>query len=161
MNDSTDKDHYLDEKIGVVYPKVDNLVDLIKLKGASCMLFKKDLRMEYHQVFIDPLEYHKVGYRFKRKLFDTTVSMGLQSGAQICQRVTNAITYIMFMIGVAILNYLDDLAGAEVQEKAHCWIGFWKEHVFQNRKRKLVLQARKCVGVLFDTIKMTSDWLGD
>ena len=85
LNDSIDKDHFLDETIGLVYPKLDDLVDLIKLKGAGCMLFKKDLRKAYRQIFIDPLEYHKVGYRFKL-YFDTTVSMGLRSGAQICQR---------------------------------------------------------------------------
>ena len=45
--------------------------------------------------------------------------MGLKSSAAICQRVTNAISFIMFQIGIAILNYLDDLAGAETKEHAN------------------------------------------
>ena len=44
---------------------------------------------------------------------DTVLSMGLKSSAAICQRVTTAISFIMFQIGIAILNYMDDLAGAE------------------------------------------------
>ena len=44
--------------------------------------------------------------------------MGLKSAANICQRTTNAISFIMLQIGIAILNYLDDLAGAERKENA-------------------------------------------
>ena len=39
--------------------------------------------------------------------------MGLRSAVDICQRTTVAISFIMLQIGIAILNYLDDLAGAE------------------------------------------------
>ena len=39
--------------------------------------------------------------------------MRLKSAASICQRVTNAISFIMFQIGIAVLNFLDDLAGTE------------------------------------------------
>ena len=44
--------------------------------------------------------------------------MGAKSSAYCCQRVTNAISFIMFQIGVCILNYLDDLASADTVEKA-------------------------------------------
>lgn len=162
LNDSIEKDFYLNERICLVYPKVDDLVDLVKLKGAGCMLFKKDLRKAYRQIYIDPGEYHKVGYRFKRKLyFDTAVSMGLRSGAQICQRVTNAITYAMFMIGVAILNYLDDLAGAEVEGKADMAYllldQFLKRVGISESEEKACSPSTRMifVGVMFDTVKMT------
>ena len=49
---------------------------------------------------------------------DTVLSMGLRSAANICQRVTNAISFMMLQIEIAILNYLDDLAGAESKENA-------------------------------------------
>ena len=45
--------------------------------------------------------------------------MGMRSSSRICQRVTNAISFIMFQLGVQILNYLDDLAGAENRDRAH------------------------------------------
>ena len=44
--------------------------------------------------------------------------MGLRTASGICQRVTNAISFMMFQIGIHILNYLlDDHAGAETEEK--------------------------------------------
>ena len=44
--------------------------------------------------------------------------MGLISAPNICQRVTNAISFIILQIGLAILNHLDDLAGVEHKEYA-------------------------------------------
>jgi hypothetical protein len=41
--------------------------------------------------------------------------MSLRSAAQICQRVTNAIAFIMYNIGICILNYL---AGDETRQNA-------------------------------------------
>jgi hypothetical protein len=38
------KDEYLRNKISVSYPKVDDLIHLIKLKGQGCMIFKRDLK---------------------------------------------------------------------------------------------------------------------
>ena len=44
--------------------------------------------------------------------------MGLTSASYICQMVTNAIAFIMFKIGILILNYLDDFASAETPDRA-------------------------------------------
>lgn len=46
------------------------------------------------------------------------LSMCLRSAAFVCQRVTNSITYMCFILGILIINYLDDLAGADSVEKA-------------------------------------------
>ena len=44
--------------------------------------------------------------------------MACRSTAHCCQRLTSAITFITFNIGIYILNYLDDLASAETKDKA-------------------------------------------
>jgi len=44
--------------------------------------------------------------------------MGLRSAAAICQRVTTAVCYMMLVIGVCDLNYLDDLVGVETSDRA-------------------------------------------
>jgi hypothetical protein len=44
--------------------------------------------------------------------------LGLRSAAHICQRVTNAIAFIMYKLGVCVLNNIDDLAGVETRSKA-------------------------------------------
>ena len=41
VNDFISNEEYLGEKMLTVYPKVDDLVQLIKLKGRGCLLFKK------------------------------------------------------------------------------------------------------------------------
>ena len=120
INDFIVKDEYLGEKTEIIFPKVDDFVELIKQKGRGCLLFKKDLRRAYRQISIDPGDYSLVAFIWGKHIFcDTVLSMGLKSSAAICQRVTNAISFIMFQIGIAILNYLDDLAGAEKKEHAN------------------------------------------
>ena len=44
VNDGIRKDDYLDQKINLKYPTVDNLVEIVKQKGKGCLLFKRDLR---------------------------------------------------------------------------------------------------------------------
>jgi hypothetical protein len=53
----------------------------------------------------------------KNMFYDTILTMGCRSSAQICHRVTNSIAYIMFMMGMPVLNYLDDLAYVEQFKK--------------------------------------------
>ena len=162
VNDFIPKDEYLQEKIDLFYPKVDDLVDLVKLKGQGCCIFKKVLQKAFRQICIDSLEYSKVGFKFKGNLyFDSVLCMGLRSSAFICQRVTNAITYMMFKVGVAILNYLDDLAGAETPECT--WVAYSLFGSMQSTAGFIEAPHKSCqpstkmvfVGILLDTEKMT------
>ena len=115
VNDCISIDTYLDEPICTVYPKIDNLVELIKEKGVGCLLYKKDLKKAYRQIPIDPSDIPLLGFNWDGKLyFDTALPMGMRSSAYICQRVTNAINYVMGKHNFNIVNYLDDFAGAEV-----------------------------------------------
>ena len=49
--------------------------------------------------------------------------MGAKSSAFLCQRFSNAISFILFKIGIYILNYLDDLASAETPQNAQFAFG--------------------------------------
>ena len=98
---------------------MDDFIELIKVKGQGCLLYKKDLRRAYRQLKTDPHDFNLVSFVWGKPIFcDTVVSMGLRSAAMICQQFTNAISFIMWQFGIAILNYLDDLARAEKKEKA-------------------------------------------
>jgi hypothetical protein len=44
INDEISQEYYLGKKIDICYPNVDDLVDIIKLKGQDCLMFKKDLK---------------------------------------------------------------------------------------------------------------------
>ena len=101
------------------FPKVDDFVNLIKMKGRNCLLFKRDLKRAYRQIPVDVTDVPLLGYAFENQYyFDLFLSSGLRSAAQICQRVTNAIQYMCHILHIAILNYLDDLAGADEPESA-------------------------------------------
>ena len=120
INDFIEKDEYLGKKTEIIFLKVDDFIGLIKQKGRGCLLFKKNLHHAYRQISIDLGDFSLVAFIWGKHIFcDTVLSMGLKSSAAICQRVTNAISFIMFQIGIAILNYLDDLAGAEKKEHAN------------------------------------------
>ena len=87
--------------------------------------------------------------------------MGMRSSSQICQRVTNAISFIMFQLGVQILNYLDDLAGAETKDRASfaysCLGAVLQKCGFQESEDKTVPPSKIMVflGVLFNTKTMS------
>ena len=119
VNKGISKDWYLGEPVCLKYPSVDDLVQLIKKKGRYCLIFKKDLKRAYRQIPIDPGDVNLVGFHWKNHIFvDRVLSMGLRSSAHICQRVTSCVVFMMKQAGYDLLNYLDDLAGAETQEDA-------------------------------------------
>ncbi|VDI35777.1 Hypothetical predicted protein [Mytilus galloprovincialis] len=99
---------------------VDSLVELIRRKGSGSLCFKRDLKRAYRQIPICPGDWHLVGFSWENHIFfDRVLSMGLRSAAYICQRVTNAVSFILDAhYDLQIVNYLDDLAGCDVQEKA-------------------------------------------
>ncbi|MEW8547203.1 MAG: reverse transcriptase domain-containing protein, partial [Candidatus Thiodiazotropha sp.] len=162
INDNVSKDFYLGEKVELSYPGVDQLVEIIKLKGRNCLLFKRDLKRAYRQIPIDPGDSSLLGYCFNGKLyFDKVLSFGLRSSAFICQRITSSITYICKILQILIVNYLDDLAGADTPEKA--WASFSElGKVFlycglEESVEKACSPSTEMVfiGVLFDTETMT------
>ena len=116
INGFIDKDTYLEEEINLKYPNVDVLVDLIKKHGRNCLIFKRDLSRAYRQIFIDLHDVHLVGYKWNEHLyFDRVLST---SAAHICQRLTNAVSYMYQLLGFGIVNYLDDFAGVESPSRA-------------------------------------------
>ena len=94
----------------MTYPRVDDLVNLIKDQGRGSLLFKRDLSRAYRQIPIDMGDACLVEYAWNGHIFfDKVLSMGLRSAAQVCQRLTNAIAFIYRSLGFDIINYLDDL----------------------------------------------------
>ena len=162
INEGIPKDHYLGNKIDLTFPKVDDLVELIKLKGRHCHLYKRDLKRAYRQIPVDLSDVPLLGSCFEgRYYFDKYLSMGLRSAAYICQRVTNAIRFMCQMLHIVILNYLDDFAGAEKPElalKPFQELGnLLVSRGIEESKEKACPPSTKMVfiGVLFDTDDLT------
>ena len=168
INDFISKDRYLGEEIDLFFPRVDDFIKLIKAKGRHCLMFKLDLRKAYRQISICPRDYNLVSFRWKKHIFcDTVLSMGLRNAAAICQRVTNAIAFMMFKIGIAILNYLDDLAGVETKDKA--WFAFYclrqvleKAGLIESKDKACIpSESMHFLGVLFNSDTMTMEVTSD
>ena len=119
VNDCIPKREYLGDSVTLRYAKVDDLGNLIHKKGRSCLMYKRDLKRAYRQFRVDPGDVRKLGYRWEDGIyFDLGVSMGLRTGAHICQSITNAVGYIITNMGYSIVVYLDDFAGAEIATHA-------------------------------------------
>ena len=54
------------KKIDLVYPKVDDFIELIKAKGRGCHLYKVALRKAFRQINICPGQYNLVSFIWKK-----------------------------------------------------------------------------------------------
>lgn len=122
INSGTPKQTYLGKVCELHYPKVDDLIKLIykkKEKSESVKLMKVDLKSAYKQECYDPGDIHLLGMIFDDRFwFDTTLTMGACQSAGCCQRSTNALMHVYRLFGYEGVNFLDDLASAEVSELA-------------------------------------------
>ena len=119
VNDGIDKHFYLTDKIDLHYPNIDNLAEIVKSKGRNCLMYKRDLKRAYRQFAVDPKDYNLLGYSWRNHIFiDCVLPMGLRSSAYICQRITDAVSFIVQKHGFQVINYFDDFAGAETRELA-------------------------------------------
>ena len=119
VNDGIQKDVYLEEFNKLSLPSLDTFAARVVELGRCAKLFKVDLARGYKQIYIDPLDIEKMGFAFNGKYyFDCTLSMGSRSSARCCQRVTSAVIYIYTKWGYFAINYLDDLGGADSEDRA-------------------------------------------
>ena len=146
------------------YPTPDDLAKIIRKKGKGCKLFIRDLKKAYRQLFLDPKSIPTVGYVFDNELyFDVSLSMGSKSSAYCCQRTTDCITFIFHEEGFENVNYLDDLGGAEVEEKAAAAfeklgqilleMGIWES----SSKSVPPTTIGTFLGILYNTLTMTME----
>ncbi len=114
VNDHIPAGKYQGQDITLTYPSVDQFARLIVVTGKGCLLFKRDLKAAYRQFRLDPGDVSRLCYIWQGKLYaDMVLPMGLRSSAFICQRITNAVSYIFRNMGFHCLNYLDDFGGVE------------------------------------------------
>lgn len=119
VNDAIPKDSFLGIPAKLHLPSVDNLVALVRKLGKGCLLFKRDLRKAFRQIPVDPLDVHVLCYEIEGHFYvDRVEAMGLRSACQACQRVTDGVVFIFEEMGYCLVNYIDDLAAAEVPHRA-------------------------------------------
>lgn len=162
VNDGISKHLFLGEPVSLTYPTVDDIADRITQLGPGCLLFKRDLKRAYRQLPVDPFEYPLLGYSWRDKLFfDIRLPMGLRSAATACQRVTNAVCFMLSRFGCNVLSYLDDFMGISAPRSAfddYALTGPLLQALgLHESSHKACPPSTRvtCLGVLFDTINFT------
>ena len=168
VNDGIRKDWYLDECISLTYPSVESLAEMLQRFGPGCKIFKKDLKRAYRQFGLDPGDINFAGYFWKNSLYvDTALVMGSRSAAFLCQRVTNAVSYLAQKQGIVVLNYLDDLCSVSNEEDSVPNFDkitvLLKELGLEEAQDKSVRPGTRVefLGVLFDTVSQTMEVTGE
>ena len=167
VNDVIPKQEFLGKPHILNYPKVDDLVNIIKAKGRGCALWKRDLRKAYRQlVWVDPGDVHFLGFTWRgKKYFDRTGCMGLRSSAGPCQRTAEGLAYIFSKRnpGSKVIPYLDDAGSAETWDKAQKafldYANILKECGIEESSSKASPPSTSMVflGILLDTDRMVME----
>lgn len=119
VNSAIDTTSYLGQDISFKLPTISDLVAKLQLDGDGAYIWKADLCRAYRQLRIDPLDSPLTGIKFQFYL-DRCPPFGCRSSSAACQRVSNALAYIMGQAGFFLLAYLDDYAACEpTLEKAN------------------------------------------
>ncbi len=63
------KAEYLGAPIRLRYPGVDDLVDMIKVQGKGCALYKRDLSRAFRQFRVDPGQINLLGCRWSGLMY--------------------------------------------------------------------------------------------
>lgn len=114
VNSAIDITSYMGRDITFKLPAVSDLVAKLQVDGPGAYIWKADLSRAYCQLRIDPLDAPLTGIKFKNQYFiDLCPPFGCRSSSAACQRVSNAVAYIMGQAGYFMLAYLDDYAACE------------------------------------------------
>ncbi len=76
---------------------------------------EKELSRAFRQLPVVPGCYNLLGWTWQAiKYFDKALIMGMNISPYLCQWITDAIKFIVDRSGFKVVNYLNDLATAEV-----------------------------------------------
>ena len=121
VNHNIASDVYMDTPFKLMFPTIDDIVNrIIALKG-NCLLYKVDIRRAFRILKLDPRDIIFTGLQWKGKYYvDTSVPFGYRHGSVCCQRVTDAVRYIMHTKGIDhLFNYIDDFIGVDKPAVVH------------------------------------------
>lgn len=154
VNDALDPANHLGKNITYTLPTIGDLIAQLQLYGKGAYFWKADLSRAYRQLRIDPLDTPLLAIQLEGETYlDLCPPFGCRTSAALCQRVANAVVYILGKEKHQILAYLDDYAACHsTLHKA--------EHTYQRftqlaAELGLQLAEKKC----FPPAKKV-EWLG-
>ncbi len=111
VNSFTPKDTYCGQHCKLQLPTIETLRATLET-GKNQYLYSVDIRAAYRNLLCCPRAYALFNIKFDGKFYvDRALPFGARWSARNCQRVTDAITWIMSKQGHSLLNYIDDFVG--------------------------------------------------
>lgn len=112
VNDGISTKDYFGRDITYTLPTISDLIARMQQQGKSAYLWKADLARAYRQLRIDPIDTPFLAICFNNQYYlDLCPPFGCKTSSAACQRMSNALAYLMASDGHFILSYLDDYAG--------------------------------------------------
>ena len=161
INHNVASDIYMGIPFKLKFPTIDDIVNrIISFKG-KCLLYKVDIRRAFRILKLDPQDIAFTGLQWQGQFYvDTSVPFGYRHGSVCCQRVTDAVRYIMHTKGVEhLFNYIDDFIGVDDPAMADSHFQMLLHVMAQLgipiSKEKLFPPSAEvpCLGILINTIK--------
>jgi hypothetical protein len=162
VNSCVQENVYLKVPFQLQLPTVDNICKLINAYDEPVSLFKIDLARAFRQVPIDPLDVAYLGIEWQNNKFvDTALPFGYRHGSALCQRITDAVRYILNKLGVQVINYIDDFIGVVPTRDATRLFNITHEVLLKIglviSESKTVVPAKQCtcLGININTEQFT------
>lgn len=112
VNTGIDVSQYLGHDISYSLPTITDLISKLQIEGTGASIWKADLARSYRQLRSDPVDAPLLGIKHLGKVYlDRCPPFGCRSSSAACQRVANALVYIMAGNDHHCLAYLDDFSG--------------------------------------------------
>lgn len=135
-------------------PTIADLMAKLRIEGREALVWKADLARAYRQLRADPLDAPLLGIMHNNSIYlDRCPPFGCRSSSTACQRVANALVYMLASNSHHCLAYLDDFSGCD-RNFLKATAGF---HAFIDLAKHLGLQLSisKCVAPT-----TSIEWLG-
>lgn len=154
VNAGINVEDYFGKNITYSLPTLGDLVSRLQVCGKGALVWKADLARAYRQLRVDPVDTPLLGIKVDGCYYiDLCPPFGCKTSSAACQRMSNAVVYLMRNMGYFVLAYLDDYGGCEkdLQVASHAYTSF------NNLAQRLGLDLakHKCVP---PTTEM--EWLG-
>lgn len=119
VNSGIAVDSYDGQPDKLTLPTTDHLAIRVRTMGVGALMWKRDLKRAFRQFPTCPGDIPLLAFTWRGKIFiDVRLAMGLRSAGLCCQRVTDIFAHICGKEGIYVINYYDDLSGANVGEQA-------------------------------------------
>lgn len=154
VNDGIAVSDHFGQDISYSLPTILDFAQRLTAQGTNAYMWKVDLSRAYRQLRADPLDAPLLGMRVGKDIYiDLCPPFGCRSSAAICQKMANALVYIMNKKVFDLLAYLDDF-GACFSSKKEAQDSFNAFHDWAT-KLGLILAKGKSVPPTHEL-----DWLG-